>query len=306
MGGLVGRKGLLEQADLVTPEPGIANEQAWIDVIQKMDLVCAELLHHQVALEKKNAELEQAQQFITAVLSAMTDVLMVCDTRSVVLEVDVEREKPGRASDRFLSYGSYPQSGEPLFVAGIREQDESAGLNSDGIQEDLSHAWMQGSSGLQSLWEGVTRPVPPNKRSSAYAWCKAPRLDGNLMEVGALTRLLEMAILVPVMEEWVDQLQPGASFCTQAAIPDKGRGYGMIEAARGSLGQWLKVRDGRIENYQIIAPTTWNFSPRDQQGVPGPLEQALVGAPVEPGETEPVAVQHIVRSFDPCMVCTVH
>ena len=33
---------------------------------------------------------------------------------------------------------------------------------------------------------------------------------------------------------------------------------------------------------------------------------ALVGAPVLPGETTPVAVQHIVRSFDPCMVCTVH
>jgi hydrogenase large subunit len=62
----------------------------------------------------------------------------------------------------------------------------------------------------------------------------------------------------------------------------------------------------RISHYQIIAPTTWNFSPRDALGVPGPLEQALVGAPIRPGETEPVAVQHIVRSFDPCMVCTVH
>jgi hydrogenase large subunit len=81
---------------------------------------------------------------------------------------------------------------------------------------------------------------------------------------------------------------------------------GLVEAARGSLGHWLSIRRGRILNYQIIAPTTWNFSPRDADGVPGALEQALVGAPVCDGETNPVAVQHVVRSFDPCMVCTVH
>jgi hydrogenase large subunit len=68
----------------------------------------------------------------------------------------------------------------------------------------------------------------------------------------------------------------------------------------------MRVKKGRILNYQIIAPTTWNFSPRDAQGVPGALEQALVDAPVRTGEVDPVAVQHIVRSFDPCMVCTVH
>jgi len=68
----------------------------------------------------------------------------------------------------------------------------------------------------------------------------------------------------------------------------------------------VEVRRGRISNYQIVAPTTWNFSPRDAEGIPGALEQALVGTPVEPGETTPIAVQHVVRSFDPCMVCTVH
>jgi hydrogenase large subunit len=66
------------------------------------------------------------------------------------------------------------------------------------------------------------------------------------------------------------------------------------------------VHRGRIFNYQIIAPTTWNFSPRDGADTPGALEQALVGTPILPGEDTPVAVQHVVRSFDPCMVCTVH
>ena len=89
-------------------------------------------------------------------------------------------------------------------------------------------------------------------------------------------------------------------------MPDQASGVGLVEAARGSLGHWLRIERGRIAGYQIIAPTTWNFSPRDAAGVPGALEQALVGLPVGEGERVPLAVQHVVRSFDPCMVCTVH
>jgi hydrogenase large subunit len=108
------------------------------------------------------------------------------------------------------------------------------------------------------------------------------------------------------MEKWNKRLTPGDTWCNQGGAVDEARGAGMIEAARGSLGHWLKIEKERILNYQIIAPTTWNFSPRDAAGIPGALEQALVGAPVRKGEQDPISVQHIVRSFDPCMVCTVH
>jgi hydrogenase large subunit len=167
----------------------------------------------------------------------------------------------------------------------------------------------------------------------AYTWCKAPRLAGEIVEVGALARqtvdrhplvlklvaasggnvrnrvvarLLEVARVVPLMEHWVDEIDLSEAFHRSNTPIDEAQGVGYVEAARGSLGHWLQVKKGRISNYQIIAPTTWNFSPRDQQGQPGALEQALVGTPVREGEQEPVAVQHIVRSFDPCMVCTVH
>jgi hydrogenase large subunit len=118
--------------------------------------------------------------------------------------------------------------------------------------------------------------------------------------------LLEIARVVVSMEGWARELTPGEPCCHHAPLPVEAMGCGLIEAARGSLGHWLKIRNGRILNYQIISPTTWNFSPRDARGTPGALEQALIGAPVRPGEKDPVAVQHIVRSFDPCMVCTVH
>jgi hydrogenase large subunit len=119
-------------------------------------------------------------------------------------------------------------------------------------------------------------------------------------------RLLELALVLPEMERWVQALEPGEPFCTHGELADQAAGVGLVEAARGSLGHWLQVERGLIRNYQIIAPTTWNFSPRDRDGLPGPLEHALVGTPVGQDEETPVAVQHVVRSFDPCMVCTVH
>jgi len=71
------------------------------------------------------------------------------------------------------------------------------------------------------------------------------------------------------------------------------------------LGHWIQVEDGRIRNYQIITPTGWNLSPRDSQDQPGPLEAALVGTPV-PDSERPVEMSHVVKSFDPCLFCTVH
>jgi hydrogenase large subunit len=119
-------------------------------------------------------------------------------------------------------------------------------------------------------------------------------------------RLLELARLQKAMEDLVAGIDPGATFMRSDPAPRNGSGEGLVEAARGALGHWLRIEDGRIVGYQIIAPTTWNFSPRDVKGVPGPLEAALEGAVVAEGETTPISVQHIVRSFDPCMVCTVH
>jgi Ni,Fe-hydrogenase I large subunit len=121
-----------------------------------------------------------------------------------------------------------------------------------------------------------------------------------------LARLVELARVLPLMEQWLLALRPGEPWHLPTPLPDSALAVGLTEAARGALGHWLHIERGRIARYQLIAPTSWNFSPRDAQGTPGALEQALVGTPIEPGETTPVAVQHVVRSFDPCMVCTVH
>jgi hydrogenase large subunit len=200
------------------------------------------------------------------------------------------------------------------------------------IGEDVTHAWLApGATASLHPLVGVT--LPQADKPGAYTWNKAPRLAGQVVETGALARallaghpllrdavargganvatrvlgrLLELAIVVPWMDAWLRQLQPGEPFFNDVALPDDGEGVGLVEAARGALGHWATIRRGRIARYQIIAPTSWNFSPRDAAGTPGALEAALVGTPVTDGESMPVAVQHVVRSFDPCMVCTVH
>ena len=84
-----------------------------------------------------------------------------------------------------------------------------------------------------------------------------------------------------------------------------GIGWGATEAARGALCHWIDVEGGKIRNYQIVAPTTWNVGPRDGGGTRGPIEEALVGTPIlDPHD--PIEVGHVCRSYDSCLVCTVH
>ncbi|MCU7854448.1 MAG: PAS domain S-box protein, partial [Candidatus Thiodiazotropha sp. (ex Lucinoma borealis)] len=79
-----------------------STESAWIDVIQKMDKVYADLVHYQVELEQKNAALEEAQQFIGSVLESMTDALIVCDIQGRIQQVNRALERLSGKQERDL------------------------------------------------------------------------------------------------------------------------------------------------------------------------------------------------------------
>ncbi len=83
------------------------------------------------------------------------------------------------------------------------------------------------------------------------------------------------------------------------------RGFGYHEAPRGVLSHWTVIRDGKIENYQAVVPSTWNASPRDDGGALGPYEASLLDNPVADPE-QPLEVLRTVHSFDPCIACAVH
>ena len=65
------------------------------------------------------------------------------------------------------------------------------------------------------------------------------------------------------------------------------------------------IKDQKIDDYQLVVPSTWNASPRDPQGQMSAYEAALVGTPIANAE-QPVEVLRTIHSFDPCIACAVH
>ncbi|MBS8227961.1 nickel-dependent hydrogenase large subunit [Vannielia litorea] len=253
-------------------------------------------------------------------------------TGDVALFLEIARDlrlvTSGRSAARYLSFGAYPGPDGRVFAPGVWAGGAAGAFDPAAIREDLSHAWMLGEAAHPTTGQTVPDAA---MAEPGYSWCKAPRLGGETFETGALARqvidghplalalapeasvrarivgrLLEIARTQIELERLLAAIDPAESFMAPFTLPKDGEGAGLVEAARGSLGHWLRIEGGKIAHYQIIAPTTWNFSPRDAAGVPGPVEAALVGAEVRDGEDTPLSVQHIVRSFDPCMVCTVH
>jgi hydrogenase large subunit len=87
--------------------------------------------------------------------------------------------------------------------------------------------------------------------------------------------------------------------------PEDAEGVGLVEAPRGALAHWIKIHNGKIANYQLVVPTTWNGSPRDAKQLRSSFEQALIGTPVAKTD-EPVEILRTIHSFDPCLACAVH
>ncbi|HEX5743746.1 MAG TPA: nickel-dependent hydrogenase large subunit [Flavobacteriaceae bacterium] len=87
--------------------------------------------------------------------------------------------------------------------------------------------------------------------------------------------------------------------------PAEAKGVGFTEAPRGGLAHWIKIKDGKTENYQQVVPTTWNASPRDAKGQRSPYEAALIGTPVADPKL-PLEIIRTIHSFDPCLACAVH
>ena len=87
--------------------------------------------------------------------------------------------------------------------------------------------------------------------------------------------------------------------------PKECKGAGFTEAPRGALGHWVKIRDGKIENYQCVVPTTWNGSPRDHKGQIGAFEASLMNTPLAKAD-QPLEILRTIHSFDPCLACSTH
>jgi [NiFe] hydrogenase large subunit len=123
-------------------------------------------------------------------------------------------------------------------------------------------------------------------------------------------RALETKIIGDAMGGWIDQLAENikkgdTKIYQDYQMPAEAMGAGLNDVPRGALGHWVDIKEQKINNFQLVVPSTWNLGPRCAQGKMGPVEEALVGTPVADPK-RPVEVLRTVHSFDPCIACAVH
>ncbi|MBA7618437.1 Periplasmic [NiFe] hydrogenase large subunit [subsurface metagenome] len=231
-----------------------------------------------------------------------------------------------------------------LFTQGVTSVDLNPGkLDTTKITEGVKYSWYQDSTSGRHPTQGETKTE--YGKDGAYSWIKSPRYDGKVYEVGPLARVavtyahgdpvmknlvdsalaqlkappsvlfsvmgrhlaraLSAKFIADSMEKWLLELKPGEPTFVEYTIPEEATGMGLTEAARGALGHWIEIKEQKIANYQCVVPTTWNASPKDDNGNPGPMEQAIVGTRIR-DKSNPFEIVRIVRSFDPCLACAVH
>jgi hydrogenase large subunit len=173
------------------------------------------------------------------------------------------------------------------------------------------------AGGLARLLVAYNRGVPRIKElidstlgalsKAAGATIPASALVSTLGRVAGrnLEALYVSELCLGYMDQLIANIKGGDSKFYEPLDLTDGEGTGMWEAPRGALLHYTNVKGNKIENYQCIVPSTWNISPRDDNGVRGPMEEALIGCPVESIE-KPLHALRTVHSFDPCVACAVH
>ncbi len=234
-------------------------------------------------------------------------------------------------------------NGDLLFPPGTLLGGKFGPVDVGQISEDVGYSMFSSRSGLSPA-QGHTVPAPDKEGAyswlkaprygshpmevgplarilTAYHSGQKPaikgRVDAALKAAGRkvedlnsvmgrhLARAVDCSVVLEQCSVWLNQLRPDEPSNVEFSIPEAAQGYGLTEAARGALGHWIEIRNRQISNYQLVVPTTWNASPRDDRGIPGPIEQALVGTPVA-DPANPIEVARVIRSFDPCLACAVH
>ncbi|PLX84117.1 MAG: nickel-dependent hydrogenase large subunit, partial [Desulfuromonas sp.] len=250
--------------------------------------------------------------------------------------------KFGRGVENFLAFGVFREGESNWLQGGTVSNGIFSPLDLSQIEEDVHYSrYSSDSSGPPDR----SRTTPEPHKPQAYSWLKAPRYNKQPFEVGPLARLIvadqtgnrsvsdqlnailkevkadktalpsvfgrhatravEALLVADRMETWLNNLAPGSSSVAPYTPRPEASGIGLTEAPRGALGHWIEIKQGIIAHYQCLVPSTWNFSPRDRNNIPGPVEAALEGEKVDSAGPS-LELARVVRSFDPCIACAVH
>lgn len=234
--------------------------------------------------------------------------------------------KLGGGYGNLLSYGSfhnYKELGTLYTNPLVLSKKGLEVFNENNIEEKIDYSYYKLSEKTDKQNQLALEPDMDKK--GAYSWVKAPRYNGLPFEVGPLARLilsgnyinrisamdrtiaraLETKKIAEIMKILLKQIIPDVEMQQKYDLPLSASGRGLVDTTRGALGHWLEIKNQKISFYQIITPSTWDFSTRDENGYRGVAEEALIGTPIA-NPDEPVEIGRILRSFDPCMSCATH
>ncbi len=254
----------------------------------------------------------------------------------VILDRDIStvHELDINATDQiqeYVSHSWYDYSGGK--DKGLHPYDGETTLNYTGPQPPYEHLDVEQSySWLKSpRWKGKPMEVGPlarvlmlhatgHEQTRELVGMTLKKLDlpvaGLFSTLGrTAARTLETKIIADAMFGWYSQLIGNIKAGdlktfneTQwdpSTWPTMAKGVGFMEAPRGALGHWIVIKDGKIDNYQAVVPSTWNAGPRDSEGQDGPYEAALKGHALHDPK-QPIEILRTIHSFDPCIACAVH
>ena len=250
----------------------------------------------------------------------------------------------GTGTPHMLSFGvgCDPDRWGPPYDAHLRpggffdgDSGRIEALDEGQVNEHVRHSWFRRYEGGRHPYDGETIP-DYQPETDRYSWAKAPRYGRRVVQTGPVAELLiggdalirdlhategagawlrqfarvrrlawELVHGRRMIDEMAARLNDPHFVPPAEGSERDGQGCGLVMAARGALGHWVRLQDGVVQKYQIVTPTAWNASPRDSDGVPGHWEQSLVGLAVADPD-DPIEIGHVVRSHDPCLVCTVH
>ncbi len=244
---------------------------------------------------------------------------------------DVDLHDPAQIQE-FVAHSWYDYSGGK--EAGLHPYDGETNLNYTGpkppykqLDVEQSYSWLK-----SPRWKGHSMEVGPLARIlTLYAKGHEPTreiadhalrildvpIDALFSTLGrTAARTLESKVLADAMQGWMDDLTANIKAgdtrtfneakWDPSSWPSECQGAGFMEAPRGALGHWIVIKDGKIDNYQAVVPSTWNAGPRDPSGVPGAYEAALQDNHEIHDPKQPVEILRTIHSFDPCIACAVH
>lgn len=274
----------------------------------------------------------QATAEIVIQMNSMLDkIITFIDEKMIPDMYDIasyypEYFKLGKGYGNLLTFGAfdhYQDLGTLYVNPSVLTKTGIAPFDENKITESIDYSWFTARE--TTFQPGEVMPEPDQSKKEGYSWVKAPRYDELPFEVGPLARLilsgmyenkvsamdrsiarvLEAKKIATIMKTLLHNLIPDIDVQKKYDLPEQATGRGLVDTTRGALGHWLKIDEKKISFYQIITPSTWDFSTRDERGLRGVAEEALIGTPIQ-NPDKPGEIGRILRSFDPCMSCATH